>query len=158
MTNKLILLHGLEGSSQGFKARHLRERFPHIITPDFHGTLQERMQQLAPHPRRHTRLEHHRLQLWRLDGRTLHLPASRPGQPPHPARPPLHRPDFAEHPPAPVTTPTTIYHAQQDTVVPLAPVRTVAEQVFQNLTFHVVDDNHRLQATMQTIDWHNLLA
>jgi pimeloyl-ACP methyl ester carboxylesterase len=158
MTNKLILLHGLEGSSQGFKARYLRERFPHIITPDFHGTLQERMQQLAPilgdTPG------------WTIIGSSFGGLMGALFTCQHPDQvnrlillaPALHRPDFAEHPPAPVATPTTIYHAQQDTVVPIAPVHAVAEQVFQHLTFHVVDDDHRLQATMQTIDWHNLLA
>ncbi len=43
---KLILIHGLEGSSQGDKAVLLRSIFPEMVTPDFRGTVAERMELL----------------------------------------------------------------------------------------------------------------
>ena len=44
---RTIFLHGLEGSSQGIKATLLRQLFPGILTPDFSGSLQERMARLS---------------------------------------------------------------------------------------------------------------
>jgi len=44
MTNRLMFIHGLEGSSQGVKARLLREIFPEMLIPDFRGSLDDRME------------------------------------------------------------------------------------------------------------------
>ena len=44
----LIFLHGLEGTSQGTKATLLRSLFPEMLTPDFRGSLEERMATLNP--------------------------------------------------------------------------------------------------------------
>ncbi len=46
LEERLILIHGLEGSSQGDKAILLRSKFPRMLTPDFRGSLDERMRQL----------------------------------------------------------------------------------------------------------------
>ena len=45
---------------------------------------------------------------------------------------------------APVSVPTTILHGRQDTIVPLEEVREIAEKVFSNLRYKIVDDDHRL--------------
>jgi hypothetical protein len=66
-------------------------------------------------------------------------------------------PDFANHLPAPISVPTIVYHGQRDTVVPLESVRGICEQVFTDLTFHVVDDIHGLRETAQVIDWPSLV-
>jgi hypothetical protein len=34
----------------------------------------------------------------------------------------------------------------------------VARQVFSNLTFHAVDDDHYLHKTFETIEWGTLLS
>ena len=44
---QIIFIHGLEGSSQGDKATLLRGLFPGMLTPDFRGPLDERMQGLV---------------------------------------------------------------------------------------------------------------
>jgi predicted esterase len=72
--------------------------------------------------------------------------------------PALIHPDFAAAPPGPISVPTVIYHGRQDTVVPVEPVRTLAEQTFLKLTFHLVDDDHRLHQTVQTLDWPALVT
>ena len=41
--NRVIFIHGLMGDSMGVKATLLREKFPRILTPDFDGSLDERM-------------------------------------------------------------------------------------------------------------------
>lgn len=60
-------------------------------------------------------------------------------------------------PPQPIDVPTIVYHGLRDTVVPLAPVRAVAERTFSNLRFNLVDDDHRLHATAEAIDWRALI-
>ncbi len=155
---RLIFLHGLEGSSQGTKAQLLRGLFPAMQTPDFDGPLEQRMQQLAPILGQQAG--------WTLVGSSFGgLMAALWGCA-HPQQvrllvllaPALSWPEFADEPPAPIDVPVVVYHGQYDTVVPLEPVRALAEQVFPRLTFHVVDDDHMLHATVQAIDWPQLLA
>src|SRR5689334_1591695 len=46
--SRLIYLHGLESTSQSRKARQCATRNPGMLTPDFSGSLDERMEQLYP--------------------------------------------------------------------------------------------------------------
>ena len=43
-TSRLIFIHGLEGTSLGDKAQLLRSIFPGILTPDFTGALEARLE------------------------------------------------------------------------------------------------------------------
>jgi pimeloyl-ACP methyl ester carboxylesterase len=156
--NRLIFIHGMVSSGQGFKARLLRRQFPHILTPDFDGSLEGRMAQLLPilsdQPD------------WTIIGSSFGglmgalFTCQHPGQ----VRklillaPALIWPDFADALPPSVSMPTVIYHGRGDTVIPLEAVRPLAERVFLNLDFREVDDDHRLQATVQAIDWPALLC
>jgi pimeloyl-ACP methyl ester carboxylesterase len=153
----IIFIHGLEGSSQGVKARLLRGLFPGILTPDFSGSLEQRMAQLnailGTQPN------------WTIIGSSLGGLMAAMFALRHPEQvrrlillaPALIWPDFAGNPPAPVNVPAIIYHGRQDTLVPLAPVQELAERVFHDLEFHAVDDDHGLYKTVHTIDWHALL-
>ena len=153
----LIFIHGLEGSSQGIKASLLRGLFPAILTPDFPGSLDQRLAQLNGILGAQWN--------WRIIGSSLGglmaaMFASR-----HPEQvkrlvllaPVLIWPDFAENLPAHIDVPTIIYHGRQDTLVPLTPVQELAERVFRDLKFHAVDDDHGLYKTVHTIDWPALL-
>lgn len=155
--NYMIFLHGLEGTSQGVKATLLREIFPQIVTPDFSGSLDERMEKLE--------LILEEGSGWQIIGSSFGglmaaLYASR-----HPEKvqklillaPALVWPDFASSPPDPIDVPTTIFHGTQDQVVPLSPVMELAERSFKDLTFHVVEDDHGLYQTVHEIDWCELL-
>jgi pimeloyl-ACP methyl ester carboxylesterase len=152
-----IFLHGLESSGHGFKAKLLRSIFPAMLTPDFHGALEERMEQLAPIMAERP--------AWIIVGSSFGglMGALFACQHPQQVRklvllaPALTRPQFADDPPAPVAVPVVAYHGRGDTVIPLEPTRALAERVFSNLTFHVVDDNHMLRTTVQSIDWQTLL-
>ncbi|MCP4544073.1 MAG: alpha/beta hydrolase [Chloroflexi bacterium] len=154
----LIFIHGLEGSSQGFKATMLRGLFPHVLTPDFGGPLEERMTQLLPILADKSD--------WVIIGSSFGGLMGTLFTCQHPARvkklillaPALTWPGFADPPPKPVSVPTVVYHGLGDTVVLLEPVRALCKQIFTNLTFHAVDDDHRLRETVQTIDWPILLG
>lgn len=158
ITRQLILLHGKEGSSQGFKANYLRQIFPDIITPDFNGSLENRLEQLAPIVGDQSG--------WTIIGSSMGGLMATLFTCEHPHQvdklillaPALVWSEFAGHIPSAVEVPTVIYHGQWDTVIPLKPVKALAAKVFTNLTFHTVDDDHMLQATMPKIDWQSLVA
>ena len=154
---QIIFIHGLEGSSQGDKARLLRGLFPEMLTPDFRGPLDERMQALVALLGKRTG--------WSLIGSSLGGLMAALFTCQHPAQvrklillaPALILPEFSASPPAPIDVPTVVYHGTRDNVVPLEPTRRLAVQVFRKLDFHVVDDEHRLFKTMQEVEWKKIV-
>ncbi len=153
-----IFIHGLEGTSQGVKARLLKNLFPAILTPDFRGSIDTRMaaleQLLAAH------------QTWTLIGSSLGGLMAALFTCRHPEKvrkqvllaPALVLPEFSGTLPMPVTTPTTIYHGTLDSIVPLEPVRRIAEQTFSCLVFYEVEDDHGLYQTVHRMNWPETLA
>jgi pimeloyl-ACP methyl ester carboxylesterase len=156
--SRLIFIHGLEGTSHGVKATLLRGLFPDILTPDFPGSLEQRMEKL--------RAVIGQTRGWTLIGSSFGglmaalLACAHPEQVDQLVllAPALIWPDFAANPPDPVSVPTVVYHGRQDGLIPLETVRRLAEQVFLNLTFHEVDDDHGLYKTVHAIDWPQLLG
>jgi pimeloyl-ACP methyl ester carboxylesterase len=154
----LIFIHGLEGTSQGAKATLLRSLFPATLTPDFHGSLEQRMADLYPILGDQV--------VWTVVGSSFGglMAAIFACQQPARVRklvlmaPALILPQFEDSRPSPVDIPTIVYHGQQDNIVPLEPTRKLAQQYFRNLTFHEVDDDHGLYKTAHEIDWPALLA
>lgn len=152
-----IFLHGLEGSSQGVKATLLRQLFPGLLTPDFSGSLEQRMSALD-------------IILGEQSGWTI-IGSSFGGlmgaiftcERPHQVKrlillaAALPWPDFADQLPAPVSVPVVMFHGTRDQIVPLEFARHVAEQIFSNLAFHAVDDDHGLYKTVHSLDWKKLL-
>ena len=57
----------------------------------------------------------------------------------------------------PVSVPTVLIHGTADDVVPPEPVREVAEKLFTNLQYIVVDDSHRLQKAFGELSWEEIL-
>lgn len=162
-----IFIHGLEGSSQGFKATHLRQHYPDLLVPDFRGPIDERMKQLTHYLTAddHQEGSGGHPQPWIIIGSSyggLMAILFAAQHPDHVAKlilfaPALTRPFYAGEFPPPVTTPTVIYHGQNDTVVPLEPTRKFAERVCTNLTFHEVDDDHSLHTTFLQLDLPHFL-
>ncbi len=152
-----VFLHGLEGSSQGYKARFLRTHFPDLLVPDLRGSVAERMAYVEA-------LLGHKpcvvLVGSSLGGLMAAIYACR-----YPAQvrrlvllaPALTHPAFEPYTACRVTIPTYIYHGRQDEVVPLEPVQDIAQRVFADLAFHAVEDDHRLTRTMSTLPWTTLL-
>lgn len=158
-TSSLVYLHGSDSNSNSGKARLFREWFPGMLTPDFIGTFDERMTQLYS-------ILSNKID-WTLIGssygglmgtiftlehatqvRKLILLA-----PALTLEPLASRTDLQ-----PVSVPTHLIHGTLDTVVPLEPVRAVAQKLFTGLTIHIVEDDHRLQKSVNEIDWKTILA
>lgn len=167
MPGKTIFLHGLESNSQTYKAGLIRRQIPDLIVPDFTGSLWERMQALYPILGSEKD--------WNIIGSSFGglMGAIFTCQHPDQVRrlillaPALMLPEFASFLDAsaspstsrePVAVPTTVIHGTADEVVPLEEVREIAKKVFVNLTYHIVDDDHRLHETAEQLDWKALLA
>ena len=152
-----VFIHGLESSSQGNKARYFRENYPDMLIEDYQGPLVVRMKKLET----------------LLSGkRNLILVGSSFGglmaaiySCQHPAdvtrlillAPALDLEEFIPFHHHKLGMPTTIFHGRHDEVVPLDPVRDIAECIFTNLAFHIVDDDHPLSAAFETFAWDELL-
>ena len=155
----MIFLHGLESSSQTYKASVMRQSFPELIVPDFIGSLWERMDALYP-------ILGDKKD-WTIIGSSFGglMGAIFACDHPNQVRklvllaPALMLPEFASYlDREPVPVPTIIIHGTQDDVVPLEEVRQIAQKAFTNLTYHIVDDNHRLHVATDTLDWKEILA
>ena len=155
---KIIYLHGSESTSQSGKARQFAEKFPGMVTPDFTGSFEERMKQLKPILGRKKN--------WVIIGSSFGGLMGTVFTCEHPTQvrklvllaPALLRDQFAPYLNLePVSVPTIIIHGTEDDVVPLEPVRELAEKLFKNLTYHIVNDGHRLHKAFEEMDWEEIL-
>jgi pimeloyl-ACP methyl ester carboxylesterase len=158
MPGNIIFLHGLESSSQAYKASVMRKVFPELIVPDFTGPLEERMEALYPILGDEKD--------WTIVGSSFGGLMGAIFTCEHPDQveklvllaPALMLPQFAPFlSRKPVSVPTTIIHGKQDTIVPLERVREIAKQVFSNLTYQIVDDDHSLHKTANDLNWKEIL-
>jgi pimeloyl-ACP methyl ester carboxylesterase len=156
---RLIYLHGLESDSNSGKARQFRQWFPGMLTPDFKGSFEERMTQLLPILAGKDN--------WTLIGSSFGGLMGTVYACKHPTQvrklillaPALMRELFGSYLDfEPVSVPTVIIHGTLDAVVPLEPVRETAQKLFTNLTYRIVEDDHRLHKTAQELDWKSILA
>jgi pimeloyl-ACP methyl ester carboxylesterase len=173
-TSRLIFLHGSESDSNSSKALLLRELFPGMLTPDFKGTFAERMEQLYPivgdqknwiiigssygglmgvvftcdHPAQVKRLVLLAPAILRDPSGVFLDPLT--GNELAYSRKSVRGTQF-------VSVPTTIIHGTEDDVVPLEPVRKIAQELFTDLRYIVVEDNHRLHKTFHGLDWNAIL-
>ena len=60
--------------------------------------------------------------------------------------------------PGPNSVPTILIHGTQDTVIPLEPVREIAQRLFSNLALYTVEDDHHLHKTANELDWNTILG
>lgn len=156
--HRLIYVHGSDSNSNSGKARLFREWFPGMLTPDFIGSFDERMTQL------HTILADKTD--WTLIGSSYGGLMSTLFTLDHEAQvrklillaPALTLDPLASLAnPQPVSVPTHLIHGTADTVVPLKPVHVIAQKLFTNLTVHIVEDDHRLQKSVNELDWNSIL-
>lgn len=158
MNNSPILfIHGSQSSGQTYKASLLRQVFPHMLSPDFTDDIEERLVQL--------RRIIGNTGGWRLVGSSLGgltaaiFAAQAAGQVKKLVllAPALALPEFEPYGSARIEVPTIIIHGTRDDIVPIPSVRPIAEKVFPLLTYMVVDDDHRLHHTAESLDWKSIL-
>ncbi|MBN2568214.1 MAG: alpha/beta fold hydrolase [Deltaproteobacteria bacterium] len=152
-----IFIHGLESSSKGTKGVFFRETYPGMIVEDYPGSLEKRMEKL------------NRLLTGRND---IILAGSSFGglmaaiyacENEDRVRkvillaPALHLEDFHPYLGKRLNMPAVVFHGTRDEVVPLSLVRRITENIFKNITYNVVDDDHPLRETFLSYDWDNLL-
>jgi len=152
-----MFIHGLESNNQGTKAVYFRKHFPDMLTPNFPGSLDERMADLRA--------------LLSGESDIILVGSSFGGlmasifvmeNEPRVKRlvllaPAVNLMEFSPYRNRKIQVPVHIYHGRQDEVIPLEDVQSVARQVFSDLTFHSVDDDHYLHKTFEKIDWDTLL-
>jgi len=154
----LVFIHGSGGDkSQTYKAHILRVVFPGIITPDFDGSINERMTQLEGILGTDTG--------WVLIGSSLGglMAALFAFKNPKQVKklvllaPAVSLCEFAKIPQGSIDVPTMIVQGTQDEIIRYPEARETAEKVFTNLTYLVVEDDHRLHKTSEELDWKALL-
>ena len=158
---KTIFLHGLDSSGSGTKGSFFQHRFPEIATPDFSGSLEQRLSQLD-------RL----CTTTAMDGESLLLIGSSYGglmatcyAISNPERvvklilmaPALNFPGLAV-PNQPIVAPTYLLIGSWDDVTPPDAVIPLAKKIFANLEINLVDEDHLLHQSFPKLDWHTLLS
>jgi len=152
-----VFIHGLESTGKGTKGVFFRERYPDMIIEDYFGSFQERMGTLEGHLAGKSDLilvgssygglmaaAYACLHDQRVEKLILLAPA-------------LHLEELGPCRDKKLRMPVTIFHGNRDGVVPLAAVREIAEDLFVNLAFNIVEDDHSLHETFATYDWNTLL-
>jgi pimeloyl-ACP methyl ester carboxylesterase len=152
-----LFIHGLEGSSQGTKSRYLRQLFPDIMTPDFGGPLEDRMTQLEALLASKSNLILIGSSLGGLMAAIYTCRYAERMQQLILLAPALANDAFIPFHDCRVDVPTRVYHGTEDDVVPIGPVRAVAQKVFTRLTFEEVVDDHFLSKTLAVIPWLQLI-
>ena len=153
-----IFIHGLESSNKGTKSIFFREKFPDMLIPNFTGSLPERMEKLEEVLSNETNIKlvgssfgglMAALYTMKNEFRVIQAILLAPA---------INLIEFAPYKKKKVNVPVRIYHGNNDEVIPLADIETVAKKTFTNLSFNIVNDDHYLHKTSITIDWETLLA
>jgi len=158
MASLKIFIHGLESNNQGTKAVYFRKNFPGMLTPNFPGSLDERMTTLRA-------LLSGKKEVTLVGSSFGGLMASIFTMENEPSvkrlillAPAINLMEFSPYRDRKIQVPVHLYHGRQDEVIPLEDVEGVARQVFSALTFHAVDDDHYLHRTFEKIEWDSLLS
>ena len=153
-----IFIHGLESSNKGTKAVFFREKYPDMIIPIFTGNLPERMEKLN---RVLSDKSDIRIVGSSFGGLMASLFAMENGSQVKRMillAPAINMIGFTPQKQAKVSVPVWIYHGRDDEVISLTDIDPVAKEIFTDLSFNIVDDDHFLHKTFKTLDWDTLLA
>ena len=153
-----IFIHGLESSNKGTKAVFFREKYPDMIIPTFTGNLPERMEKLN---RILSDKSGIRIVGSSFGGLMASLFSMENGSQVKRMillAPAINMIGATPQKKRTVMVPVRIYHGRDDTVIPLKEVDVIANKIFSDLSFNVVEDDHFLHKTFKTLDWDTLLA
>ena len=153
-----IFIHGLESSNKGTKAVFFREKYPHMIIPTFTGNLPERMEKL-------NRILSGKSDI-RIVGSSFGGLMAALFAMENESRvkrmillaPAINMIRMAPQKQKKISVPVWIYHGRDDEVIPLADIDSVAKEIFKDLSFNIVNDDHFLHNTFKTMDWDDFLT
>jgi pimeloyl-ACP methyl ester carboxylesterase len=158
MASLKIFIHGLESNNQGTKAVYFRKNFPGMLTPNFPGSLEERMAALRDHLSGKSDIILVGSSFGGLMASIFAMENEERVKRLILLAPAINLVEFMLYRDREIHLPVLMYHGRQDEVIPLEDVRKVARQVFSDLTFHAVEDDHYLHKTFEKIDWGRLLV
>ena len=162
----LIFIHGLESSGQGFKGKLFQKVLPGCLTPSFEEydpvssiktLLEKRMEQLIA-------ILNVRLP-WVIIGSSFGGLMATIYSCQNPERisklillsPYLSTSELNPEKYSPIDVPVIVFQGKNDTVVSIKRSRNIAEKIFTNLTYNIVNDDHPLRNTVKVLDWKNLV-
>ena len=152
-----VFIHGLESSSQGTKGVFFREKYPDMIIEDFPGPFQERMVKLNNLLLEKTDILLIGSSYGGLMAAVYALNNERKVKKLILLAPALNLEELKPYLERKLSIPTMIFHGIYDDVVPPESVHAIAQQIFSNLQHHLVEDDHSLHDTFETMNWDELL-
>ena len=153
-----IFLHGLESSNQGVKALFFRKHFADMIVPTFTGDLLTRMGKLREILAGKSEITMVGSSFGGLMASIFAMENPSLVKKLILLAPAIHVIKNAPAKIRTISTPIQIYHGDKDEIIPLSDVEPIARELFQNLLFTIVQDDHSLHKTFKTLDWKALLA
>lgn len=157
MVVDIYFLHGYESSGNGNKGRFFKQHFPQVICPDFHGSLQKRLEKLE----NICKHQQHLIFIGSSFGGLMatHYSLNHPQKISHLIllAPALNFENY-KPPHRKLVIPTTLIIGKRDTITPMETVIPLAKTTFKNLAIHTVDDDHILHNTFQELDWQTFLS
>jgi len=156
--NSTIFIHGQESSSQGNKAVFFRGLFPEMIIPDFVGDVSTRMSKLNEILIGKKGIIMIGSSLGGLMASLYAFQNQNRMKKLILLAPAINLSDFSPYLSKKLTLSVYIFHGENDEIIPLKPIQAIAEKVFPDLTFTVMEDDHRLSRTFTSIDWPQLIG
>ena len=151
--NPIIFIHGQESSSQGTKGHFFRQLFPGMTIPDFAGDIPTRMSKLNEILFGKNEIIMIGSSLGGLMAALYAFQNQDTIKKLILLAPALNLPEFDPYLSKKLTLPVFVFHGKNDEVIPSQLVQAIATKVFANLSFTLLDDDHRLTKTFTTIDW-----
>lgn len=152
-----IFIHGQESSSQGTKGVFFRKLFPEMMIPDFTGDVSERMVKLNELLKDKKEITMIGSSLGGLMAALYAFENNKKIKKLILLAPAINLSEFSMYLSQAISIPVYVFHGRQDELLPLDDIHDISKKVFTNLTFTVLDDDHRLSKEFVSIDWVELL-
>jgi len=153
-----IFLHGLESSPQGNKGVYFRDKYPEMLIPDFTGNLRQRMIKLNNILSKKDNIILVGSSFGGLMALIFTMANPKKVEKLILLAPAIHMLKIDQGENNNCSIPVWIYHGKNDTVIPLVKMESVARNIFTNLSFIIMADDHSLTKTFKTIDWDSHLG
>ncbi|MFX1390958.1 MAG: hypothetical protein ACFE9Z_12910 [Promethearchaeota archaeon] len=162
----IIFIHGLESSGSGFKGQFFKRMFPECLTPNFVEfnpsksidlLLRERMKQLNLILKEKNKWIIIGSSFGALMGTLFACQNSKKISKLVLLAPYLSRKYLNPKLYTLIKIPVIIFHGTKDKIVPLTQSKILAEKLFINIKYNIVNDDHYLHKTVKSLDWKKLI-